>query len=479
MRTYQEIFAEAREKLGAVKTLLDGDSPDMERVGVLQGEAKALTDRGTAMKNNDEAIKALGTPVMPAPLPVGDGSDTMPGLTPEGDTPSAIKDQAVKAVYQIRYGEPDEAVKAVLTDLHGAEYNAKRWEQWNAFGRYLKGGKDALKSGDIALLKEVILTPKFSAEAIKSGQDIMAIKTVMVEAINTLGGYTVPVDWQASVIQRLAGLVIMRGRAQTIVTSRDSIEIPTVTGGDSQYSSAVRVTWVDETPTAGAAATNLTFGQEKIPVHTVMAETFLSQNLVEDSAVNLPELLARMFAEAAAIDEDNRFLTGDGNGKPRGLLPSSANALSLSEANSGNASTLTWDGLIELIYTPDSQYRARCIFIGEKASYKAIAKLKDGMGQYLWRDRFGNNVTEGGEIVRLMGYSTFEQEAMPTIASDAYVLLFGDPSGYTIADRIGMTIRRHIDSATDRINQVVYVMRRRLGGQPTETWRWAVQKVSA
>jgi HK97 family phage major capsid protein len=188
--------------------------------------------------------------------------------------------------------------------------------------------------------------------------------------------------------------------------------------------------------------------------------------------------LARSFAEASAIYEDNQFLTGNGTGKPRGLLPGSANALSLSEAESGNASALTWDGLIELVYEPDSQYRASCVFIGEKATYKAIAKLKDSNGQYLWRDRFGNNVSEGGELTRLMGYQTYEQEAMPSIGANAYPLLFGDPKGYMIVDRIGMTIERYLDSSTARINQVCFVMRRRYGGQCTETWRWAVQKVS-
>lgn len=472
MNKWDELFAQEREKRLAVKALLEGDAPDMEQVKTLTGEADALHEKAAAMKTNAEALKALKAPQMPADLPTDGGEGTQPDPTPAPDA-------AIKAIHQLRYGTMDAAVKAVLTDLYGPDYSGKRWAQRSAFTRYLRGGEENFKSGDRQLLREVILTPEYAVAAIKSGRDIPALKAVMVEAQDVLGGYVVPVDWNADIIQRLRGLVIMRGRAKMRTTGRDAVEYSVATGGDSQYRNAVRVTWVDETPTAGTAATNLTFGQERIPVHTVMAETFISQNNLEDAAYDLEDALAEGFADATAIDEDNRFLTGDGNGKPQGLLPSSANDLSISEANSGASSTLTWDGLIDLIYTPDSQYRGRCMFIAEKASYKTIAKLKDGNGQYLWRDRFGNNVTEGGEPVRLMGYQTFEQEAMPTIAGSAYPILFGDPQGYTIVDRIGMTIRRYVDSSTARINQVCFMMRRRLGGQPTETWRWAVQKVSA
>jgi HK97 family phage major capsid protein len=468
MNKIQELRAKAREKATAIKALLDLDAPDMEQVGKLQAEADALLAQADALEKAEGVIKTVSAPVLPAELP----TDAEPEPKPE----ETAATKTFNAVYQLRYGDEADAVKAILTDLHGPDYGRKRISQWGAFNRYLRGGDVALKSGEQALLREVILTPEYASQAIKRGLDIAAVKTVMVEAADDLGGYTVPVDWQARILERLMGLVVMRGRAFTMQTSRDKVQIPTMTGGDSQYSSAIRVTWVDEAPTAGTAATNMTFGQEEIPVYTCMAEAFVSRNLVEDSAFDLAGYLARKFAEAAAVDEDNQFLTGDGNGRPQGLLPSSGNALSLSEAESGVADSVSWDGLIELIYEPDSQYRSRCVFIGEKATYKAIAKLKDGQGQYLWRDRFGNNVSEGGELTRLMGYPVFEQEAMPTITNDAYVLLFGDPEGYTIVDRVGMTVERFLDSSTARINQICYVMRRRLGGQCTETYRWAVQK---
>jgi HK97 family phage major capsid protein len=235
---------------------------------------------------------------------------------------------------------------------------------------------------------------------------------------------------------------------------------------------------VDETPTAGTADTNLTFGMEKLPIHTVMAETFLSRNLIEDAAFDLAGYLADKFAEASAIDEDNRFITGDGVGKPLGLLPGGGNPAGtkqLTEANSGAAAAVTWDGLIDLAYSIASQYRQNAVWIGERLTLRNIRKLKDGDGRYLWEI----NQQAAIQPPFLMGFPVLEQETLPTIAANAYPLLFGDPRGYTIVDRIGATIERYLDASTARTNSVIYIMRQRMGGQPTETYRWAVQKISA
>jgi len=213
-----------------------------------------------------------------------------------------------------------------------------------------------------------------------------------------------------------------------------------------------------------------------------MAETFLSRNLVEDAAFNLVDWLAQSFASAQAIDEDNQFLVGDGQGKPQGVLADSGVTGWLGTGQqvvSGSNSTLTWDGLIALTYKLDAQYRQRAAFVAEKATYEVIAKLKDSNGQYLWRQAFGDNVSVGGAgtIRTLLGYPVYEQEGMPTIAQNAFPIIFGDWQGYIIADRVGMSVERYLTGSEARVNQVLYVARRRLGGQGVETWRFAAQKI--
>jgi len=459
MEKWQKLFADAKEKYSAAKTLLEGDDVDMEQVKALRSEADALKERAAELKTVSSSIDGIADPQMPAELP------TEPDPVPE---PEDSRDSAIKSVYQMRYGNEDSAVKAILKDLHGSDYEQKRWEQYQGFVKYLRTGKGENR--------EFLWTPDTVKLALREGQDVKAMKAVMVESADTLGGYAVPEDWRSEVISRMRGLTVVRPIARTMQTSRDSIEIPTMTGGGEQYRDAVRVTWVDETPTAADAATNLTLGQQKIPIHTVMAETFLSRNLVEDAAFDIVSWLTDSFAQAQAIDEDNKFLKNDGNGSPQGILlgDQTRSSTTIGEVASEDASALTADGLIALVYDLDAQYRQNARLVMNKETAREIRQLKTGDGEYIWERDY-----QAGQPDRILGYPVLEQENMPAISGSNYPVLFGDFSGYYVVDRVGMSVERFIDSSTARINQVCYVARRRLGGQCAEPWKFAVQDVSA
>jgi HK97 family phage major capsid protein len=449
----------------ARKSVLAGD---LEAGRTYRAEAERLTESLRELN----ALKSLeaqtgGIAMRRPPLPGTTGAEEEVAIS------------AAKAAYVARFGTLEGSIKGILTDLHGAEYEGLYWQQRAAFKTYLRRGDNGLDRTQFGLLKQIVLTPTFVKGAIQQGMDsVAAIKSTMVEAIDTLGGFAVPVDFQARVLERLAGETIVRGNASVDNTSRDTVEIPVSTGGTDQYSSAVRVTWVDEKPTAGTAATNLTFGMEQVPVHTVMAETGLSRNMIEDAAFDIEEFLTRKFAEAAAIDEDNKFILGSGIGCPQGILPGGTNLLGLTERVSGDTDDITWNSLIAMAYAVPRQYRRNAKWIAERATYEEIAKFQDSTsGNYLWTP-FQSNGGAAGQPGRLLGYDPLEQEIMPSVAGNAYPLIFGDMAGYQIFDRIGMTVERYLDSTTARQNMVMYVMRRRLGGQVTEPWRFAVLKIA-
>jgi HK97 family phage major capsid protein len=477
MNESQKLFKAAHDLFEQAKAaLVKGEDAE-----ALQKQAEETLARAEKVKAIETQQKALAEPIRDVPLPTDNGS---PLAQPPAPTPP--ENELNKSIYQLRFGETDQATKAILLDLHGSDYQNKVLEQKAAFIRYIRRGEKELSGDEARILKTIFISPQQAREQMAKGIDVRDLKSALVEAIDTLGGYAVPVDISMDIIKRVMGMTVMRGRGKTRQTSRDRLEILKRTGGDDQYTGNVRVTWVDETPTAGTADTNPTFGMEGIPVHTVMAETFMSRNVVEDAAYDLVADLTEQLSEAAAIDEDNRFLTGDGVGKPQGLLPGGANSLGIGEVNSGAADALTWSasatkGLVALTYGIAAQYRQNAVWIGERSTYGAIAAMTDGVQQPLWREQYGRASSEGGAgtLRLLMGYPVLEQEAMPSVGANTYPLLFGDPRGYTIVDRIGMTIERYLDSATARANQVCYVMRRRLGGQPTELYRFVCMKVAS
>ena len=421
-----------------------------------------------------EQQEALDAENRTIPQPGTRDSDP-PGGGGNGQPDDSIR----RAFYARRYPDVPRGAEQIARELYrGQDYSDLLWEKHVGFNRYLRTGH----RGDEQLARSIVLTPQQIINCASHGLTVEEIRATMIEGDDTLGGYVAPEDVRMDLIERLPGLTAVRPRANVITTTRDRVSFPRVTGGGSQYIGAVRVTWVDETPTSTEAATNATFGQVAIPVHTVMAHTDLSQNLVEDAAIDLAGYLGREFTSAAAIDEDTQFLASAGVGTPQGVLLNNTtggpNNTDIATVNSGSAAALTADGIIAVPYGLGSQYRqgSSAAWVMAKATVQAIRQLKDGDGRYLWADL---NRQLDGKRGDLEGYPIGESEAMPAITTNTYPIIFGDWMGYMIADRVGLSIQRFVDSTLAKQNLVSFVMRRRLGGQVTHGFRFAVQKCSA
>ena len=432
----------------------------------LNTEAEALIKEAETIKASLAIQEKLKATALPADLPV----DDEPGNADGGAA------KAFETFYQMRFGGEDEAVKAVLTDLHGKDYRQQRWEKQQDWVKYLRTPDNPVIS---RWGRTFLWTPETVKAALEEGQDVRGMKTVMVAAVDELGGYLVPEDFRAEIIQRLPAMTVMRPLCRVMQTSRDSVPIPKITGGGAQYRSAVRVTWVDETPTAGTAATSFTVGQEVIPIHTGMAETYLSRNLIEDAAFDITAWLAEEFAMARAEDEDAQFIAGDGNGKPQGIL-AGAQTLSSSDISStdsgSNTGLNTGDEILNMEFALDAQYRQNARWLAAKAFYRDARKLKTGDGEYIWERDY-----QAGTPARLLGYPILESENVPAhTTQNNYGALFGDfRTAYWIVDRVGMTVERYLTGSEARINQVLFIARFRLGGQCVAGWAVEALKTSA
>ena len=102
-----------------------------------------------------------------------------------------------------------------------------------------------------------------------------------------------------------------------------------------------------------------------------------------------------------------------------------------------SATAITADELIDLYYSLKTPYRKNAVWILNDATVKAIRKLKDNSGQYLWQP----SLTEGTPD-KLLGRPVYTSAYMPTAAAGAKTIAFGDFKYYWIADRQGRSFRR-------------------------------------
>jgi HK97 family phage major capsid protein len=466
----------------------------MSTFKTLIAEARSLVlegklDEAEAKKNQAAALKALDD-LEPTVNP----ADRLPfpaSPAPEAPAESAT-DIAVKSWYVRQYGDGSTAMDQVMSELYGRDHRKFAWAKSADFVRYVRTGQY-----DPQLHRAMVYSPAQVETMLQLGMSVAELKATQIESQDTLGGFLVPEDFRDRMVQRLQGLTAMRKVADVMTTTRDRVTMPVATGGDDRYTGAVRVYKVDESPTSDQAATNATFGQVTIPVHTMMGHVAVSKNLTEDAqgALSILPYLEAQFASAFAIFEDEQYLVGNGVAGPQGILKDATTGGpytyaygSVATVNSGNATALTGDAFRNMPYAIASQYRMMGgQWIAARGTLRVVKTLKAGDGTYLWSGRGDTPQLQQGQPPALEGFPIGESEvlASPTSASvvtytaNVYPVVFVTKGSYLIVDRIGMDVTRYDDSTTGKTNTIVLVARKRGGGQLINPWGAAVMKVSA
>jgi HK97 family phage major capsid protein len=240
------------------------------------------------------------------------------------------------------------------------------------------------------------------------------------------GGYLVPDEFERTLIEALEEENIMRTLAKIIKTSSGDRKIPVVASKGS-------ATWVDEE--GPILESGDTFTQVSIGAFKLATMIKVSEELLNDSVFDLGSYIAKEFGRRIGAKEEEAFFIGDGEGKPTGIFNGTGGAdLGVTAAK---ATEITADELLDLFYSLKAPYRKKAVFVMNDATVKAIRKLKDGTGQYLWQP----SIT-AGEPDTLLNRPVKTSAYIPTLEAAAKVIAFGDFGYYWIADRQGRAFQR-------------------------------------
>ena len=240
------------------------------------------------------------------------------------------------------------------------------------------------------------------------------------------GGYLCPDEYERTLVQALEDENKLRSLCKVIRTSSGDRKIPLV-------ASHGTASWVDEE--GAIPESDDAFGQITLGAHKVASIIKVSDELLQDSVFDVEGYIATEFARRVGDAEEAAFINGDGSGKPYGMLHDTNGAAT--GVTAASATALTADELIDLVYSLKAPYRKRALFLFNDQTIKAIRKLKDGNGQFLWQP--GLQVSQPNT---LLGYRYETSTHMPLIGAGAKPVLFGDMSSYWIADREGRSIKR-------------------------------------
>ena len=274
------------------------------------------------------------------------------------------------------------------------------------------------------------------------------IRNALQVGTDTEGGYLVPDEFERTLVEALTEENIFRGLAKVITTSSGDRKIPVV-------ASKGTASWIDEEGTI--TDTDDAFNQVSIGAYKLATMIKVSEELLNDSAFVLEKYISTEFARRIGNKEEEAFFLGNGSGMPTGLLAATGGAqLGVTAAS---ATAITVDEVLDLFYALKAPYRKNATFLMNDSTVKAIRKLKDGQGQYLWQPSLQADTPD-----TILNRPIYTSAYVPTIASAAKSIVFGDLGYYWVADRQGRVFKR-LNELFAVTGQVGFVATQRVDGK--------------
>lgn len=290
----------------------------------------------------------------------------------------------------------------------------------------------------------------------------VALNEVELRAVNitdlTKGGYLqAPQQFVNSLLQAVDDKVFMRQLGTVYrIGGAESLGVPSLDTdvGDPSWTTELGTVTEDD---------SIKFGKRELRPHPIAKYVKVSNTALRSTVMDVGQIVQNRLAYKFGRTMENAYLNGSGANQPLGVFTASADGISTArDVSTGNTQTsLTFDGLIEAKFTLRSEYWGAARWLFHRDAVKMLTKLKDGEGQYVWRES-----VRAGEPNMLLGLPVVISELVPnTFTSGLYVGLLGDFSYYWIADALDMQLQRLVELYA-HTNQTAFQGRMESDGMP-------------
>lgn len=286
---------------------------------------------------------------------------------------------------------------------------------------------------------------------VRSGAQTDILRSAQSEGVAAAGGYLVPDEFAARIVERIVSYGGFASAATTLNTSSGNPLTIAVTIDDSSNLGAI----VSEGGAFSSGA-DVVFGTVSLGAYTYAsngtgtAPVKVSWELLQDSAFDLAPMLGDLLGTRIGRLQSTHWITGTGSGEPLGVTTNKV------AQGQFAAATPTYAELLTTIHALDPGYRANAAWLMSDATLAVIRGMVDGAQRPLWQPQAqsGIGTLPGGS---LLGFPVIVDQAMPDIAGSgaAKSLGFGDWGK-------AYTIRRVRDIGIVRLNEL-YAATRQTG----------------
>ncbi len=296
----------------------------------------------------------------------------------EEATGSALNEQAIKTLIDQRLSGALSAVQARRVSL-GAQPAAKGLGSSRGFSHFLgevrRCGLGQAPGSELVR----VAGAEHRQLAPQKAKDLR-------EGLTSAGGYLVAAEQAGEVLSLVNNFSAVKALCREVPMRSHQITFPTVSGGLTAY-------WVPEASDTASVdfdqadghkpRSEAAFGQLAITAQVLAVKVVVSNQLLDDSDPGVDQVLMNLFAETIGQAFDLACLRGAGTA----LDPiSGLDARIVTNALSAG-SPFGFDDLAELIFKvyENAPHAASVPVLGHPKAEKALMKLKDGQGDYIYR----------------------------------------------------------------------------------------------
>ena len=297
-------------------------------------------------------------------------------------------------------------------------------------------------------------------------QEIQTLQTKDLSVVNDpAGGYMVPVEMSARIVQRQHDTTPMRQIATIMNITSEAVEMLRDTNEPD-------ASWASELAARTDTAEG-TIGRIRIPAHELYAQPRATQKLLDDAVINVEEWLINKVADKFSRRENSAFVTGDGVAQPRGFASYTTQATGdatrswgvlehvVTGADGAFAASNPADALIGLMHKLRVGYMPGAVWLLPRSVAELIRKFKaNPTTAYLSQPGLQQDAPAS-----LLGFPLHLAEDMPAPAAGSLSVAFGNFfEGYTIVDRVGIRVLRDPYTAAPFVR---FRCSKRVGGDVT------------
>ena len=302
---------------------------------------------------------------------------------------------------------------------------------------------EATKTGGFKSLAHFLSDVYKAGPAGRSASELLKTWTKtaghLEEGDDSQGGYLVPTEFLATLLEKAQEASIVRSRAQFIPMATNSVSIPYIAESSRASSLYGGIVIYHPAEAAEKTASKPLFGKLTLTLKKLIGLIYASDELLEDSPISIEPLISRLFTSAIAFTEDEEFVNGTGAVQALGVMNAGC-LVSVAKETGQAATTIVTENIVKMWARMFAPSQGNSVWLANNDTFPQLATMSLAVGTGGAPTYLPAGGLSGTPYATLMGRPLILTEHCQTLGTTGDIIL-ADWSQYLIGGKAGSPIR--------------------------------------